>query len=175
MAILKPQIKEKILKNAKRQHPTKHLDQKDTKTKKSKLSGGLFFTFSWGVKSPLFPPVRYSTATNTLTYWLNKNNHCLKVVVTVDKHQRFKSFIRQMTSTRLEHLSSKPEKSFVSNFKIADYFFWLQVTFICKMLRSEILSGICAKLHTVAASNNRVHMPWSLSTYTGCHVQSFTS
>jgi len=30
------------------------------------------------------------------------------------------------------------------------------------MLRSEILSGICAKLHTVAASNNRVHMPWSL-------------
>jgi len=30
------------------------------------------------------------------------------------------------------------------------------------VLRSEIPSGICAKLHTVAASNNRVHMPWSL-------------
>jgi len=30
------------------------------------------------------------------------------------------------------------------------------------MLRSKILSGICAKLRTVAASNNRVHMPWSL-------------
>jgi len=30
------------------------------------------------------------------------------------------------------------------------------------LLRSEIPSGICAKLHTVAASNNRVHMPWSL-------------
>jgi len=30
------------------------------------------------------------------------------------------------------------------------------------MLRSEILSGICAKLRTVAASNNKVHMPWSL-------------
>jgi len=53
MAILKPQIKEKILKNAKRQHPTKHLDQKDTKTKKSKLSGGLAFTFSWPGESNL--------------------------------------------------------------------------------------------------------------------------
>ena len=30
------------------------------------------------------------------------------------------------------------------------------------LLRSEIPSGICAKLCTVAASNNRVHMPWSL-------------
>jgi len=30
------------------------------------------------------------------------------------------------------------------------------------LLRSEIPSGICAKLRTVAASNNRVHMPWSL-------------
>jgi len=27
------------------------------------------------------------------------------------------------------------------------------------LLRSEIPSGICAKLRTVAASNNRVHMP----------------
>jgi len=32
-------------------------------------------------------------------------------------------------------------------------------------LRSEIPSDICAKLHTVAASNNRVHMPWSLFAY----------
>ena len=30
------------------------------------------------------------------------------------------------------------------------------------LLRSEIPSGICAKLRTVAASNSRVHMPWSL-------------
>jgi len=30
------------------------------------------------------------------------------------------------------------------------------------LLRSEIPSGICAKLHTVAARNNRVNMPWSL-------------
>jgi len=30
------------------------------------------------------------------------------------------------------------------------------------LLRSEIPSGICAKLRTVAASNNRGHMPWSL-------------
>jgi len=32
----------------------------------------------------------------------------------------------------------------------------------CILLRSEIPSGICAKLRSVAASNNRVHMPWSL-------------
>jgi len=30
------------------------------------------------------------------------------------------------------------------------------------LLRLEIPSSICAKLCTVAASNNRVHMPWSL-------------
>jgi len=30
------------------------------------------------------------------------------------------------------------------------------------VFRSEIPSGICAKLRTVAASNHRVHMPWSL-------------
>ena len=30
------------------------------------------------------------------------------------------------------------------------------------LLQSEILSGICAKLRTVTASNNRIHMPWSL-------------
>ena len=33
---------------------------------------------------------------------------------------------------------------------------------ICVVLRSESLSWKCAKLHTVAASNNRDHMPWSL-------------
>jgi len=33
---------------------------------------------------------------------------------------------------------------------------------ITPLLRSEIPSGICAKLRTVAASNNRDHMPWSL-------------
>jgi len=43
------------------------------------------------------------------------------------------------------------------------------------LLRSEIPSGICAKLRTVAASNNRVHMPWSLSAYASRYVQSFTS
>ena len=30
------------------------------------------------------------------------------------------------------------------------------------LLRSEIPSGMCAKLRSVVASNNRVHMPWSL-------------
>ena len=43
------------------------------------------------------------------------------------------------------------------------------------VLRSEIPSGICAKLRTVAASNNKVHMPWSLSAYASRYVQSFTS
>ena len=43
------------------------------------------------------------------------------------------------------------------------------------LLRSEILSGICAKLRTVAASNNRVHMPWLLSAYASRYVQWFTS
>jgi len=33
---------------------------------------------------------------------------------------------------------------------------------IVAVLRLEIPSGMCAKLRTVAASNNRAHMPWSL-------------
>jgi len=45
-----------------------------------------------------------------------------KIIVTVDKHQRLKSFISQTTSVRLEHSSSNAENSFVSNFKIAGYF-----------------------------------------------------
>ena len=45
-----------------------------------------------------------------------------KIFVTVDKHQRLKSFISQTTSVRLEHSSSNAENSFVSNFKIAGYF-----------------------------------------------------
>jgi len=36
------------------------------------------------------------------------------------------------------------------------------VLILMLVLRSEIPSGMCAKLRTVAASNNRVHMPWSL-------------
>jgi len=43
------------------------------------------------------------------------------------------------------------------------YMQWVNIT--CNellLLRSEIPSGMCAKLRTVAASNNRVHMPWSL-------------
>jgi len=35
--------------------------------------------------------------------------------VTVDKHQRFKSFISQTTSNRLKLSSRNAEKSFVSN------------------------------------------------------------
>jgi len=45
-----------------------------------------------------------------------------KFFVAVDKKQRFKSFIKQMTSIRIEHSSSNAKNSFVSNFKIADYF-----------------------------------------------------
>ena len=47
--------------------------------------------------------------------------------VAVDKHQRFKSFISQTTSLRLELSSTNPEKSHVSNFKIAEYFIKLHV------------------------------------------------
>ena len=43
-----------------------------------------------------------------------------KIFVRVDKHKRFKSFIRQPTSVRLEHSFSNAENSFVSNFKIVD-------------------------------------------------------
>ena len=43
------------------------------------------------------------------------------------------------------------------------------------LLRSEIPRGICAKLRTVAASNNRAHMPWSLFAYACRYVQSLTS
>ena len=43
------------------------------------------------------------------------------------------------------------------------------------VLRSDIPSGICAKLRTVGASNNRVHMTWSLSSHASHQVQSFTS
>jgi len=39
------------------------------------------------------------------------------------------------------------------------------------LLPSEIPSGICAKLRTVAARNNRVHMPWSVSAYASHQVQ----
>jgi len=46
-----------------------------------------------------------------------------RIFVTIDKHQRFKSFIRQTRSTRLEHLSSNAENAFVRNFEIVDYFF----------------------------------------------------
>jgi len=39
---------------------------------------------------------------------------------------------------------------------------WRVRFFIVVLLRSEMPSGMCAKLRTVAACNNRVHMPWSL-------------
>jgi len=42
------------------------------------------------------------------------------------------------------------------------------------LLESESPSIMCAKLRTVATSNNRDHMPWSLSTYASHYVQSFT-
>jgi len=42
------------------------------------------------------------------------------------------------------------------------------------LLRSESPSLECAKLHTVAASNNRDHMPWSLFASASRYIQSFT-
>jgi len=52
-----------------------------------------------------------------------KQKSMFKIFVTVDKHQRFKYFVRQTTSIRLEHLFRNTENSFVCNFKISDYFF----------------------------------------------------
>jgi len=46
-----------------------------------------------------------------------------EMFVTVNEHQRFKSFISQTICIRFEHSSSSAENSFVSKFKIADYFF----------------------------------------------------
>jgi len=37
-----------------------------------------------------------------------------------------------MTSIRLEHSSSKAENAFVNKLKIADYFFEVRVTIVCK-------------------------------------------
>jgi len=50
----------------------------------------------------------------------------VKIFVTVDKRHRFKSFISKTKSIRFEHSSCNAEISFVSNFKIADYFFLLR-------------------------------------------------
>ena len=42
------------------------------------------------------------------------------------------------------------------------------------LLLLENPSDMCAKRHTMAASNNRDHMPWSLFVYASHYVQSFT-
>ena len=42
------------------------------------------------------------------------------------------------------------------------------------LLRSGSLSNKCAKLQTVAASNNREHMSWSHFAYASHYIQSFT-
>jgi len=36
---------------------------------------------------------------------------------------------------------------------------YFQIYITCLLSQTEIPSGMCAKLRTVAASNNRVHMP----------------
>ena len=50
----------------------------------------------------------------------------------------------------------------------------LRVKVTSILLRSESPSVMCAKVHTMAASNNRVHMPQSLFAYASYHIQSFT-
>jgi len=55
-----------------------------------------------------------------------------KIFVTIDKQLRFKSFVSQTTSVRLKLSSSNSENLFVSNVKIPDYFFKLQVTIVRK-------------------------------------------
>jgi len=60
----------------------------------------------------------------------------LKTFVTVDKHQRFKSFVSQTTSVRHEHSSRNAQKPLVSNFKIAAF---LQTGLRC----FQLCNGLC--------------------------------
>jgi len=92
---------------------------------KYRLSGGWFLHLA-GQGSQIAPlPFRQLLNCNKQFKILIKQKYSMfKIFVTVDKHLSFKSFIRQTASTviSLEHLSSNAENSFVSNFKIADYF-----------------------------------------------------
>ena len=50
----------------------------------------------------------------------------------------------------------------ITGIELSKYVVTMKRAEILTVLRSEIPSGMSAKLRTVAASNNRVHMPWSL-------------
>ena len=50
----------------------------------------------------------------------------------------------------------------ITAWKLLKHWSWLCPCVVLILVLSEIPSGICVKLRTVAASNNRVHMPWSL-------------
>jgi len=56
-----------------------------------------------------------------------------------------------------------------------DFFDLITLESFMVLLRSESPSGICAKLRTVAASNNRDNAPQSLFAYASHFVQSYTS
>jgi len=91
---------------------------------KNKLCGEVVFRFSWPGESnrpsslPSITPLQ-----QILKILIKQKLSTFKIFATVDKRQRFKSFIRQTISVRLEHSSRNAENSFVNNFKIADYFF----------------------------------------------------
>ena len=67
------------------------------KITKYELRGGAVFAFSWpGSQVAPLPSVNYSTATNTLKYWLNKNNN-----------QYLKSLLRLININVSNRLSGK--------------------------------------------------------------------
>jgi len=82
---------------------------------KYKLSGCPVFTFSLpGREFAPLTPRQLCHCKKTLEI-LIKQKLMFTMLVIVDKHQHFECFISQMTSIRLEVLSSNAVKSFVSN------------------------------------------------------------
>jgi len=81
-----------------------------------------------------------------------------------------------MTATTVASCSCIPDKVFCAWSGCKNKLNWTQHNLhilvtapFCCYRKSP--SGMCAKLRTVAATNNRVHMPWSLSAYASHYVQ----
>ena len=103
---------------------------------KYKISRALVFTFSWPGESnrPLL-----LHCNKYIKIIIKQKWSIFKILVTVDKHQRFQYFINQTTSIRLEYSSSNAENSFVNNFKIADDFSELRFAIVCKTSQHSIM------------------------------------
>ena len=80
------------------------------------------------------------------------------VTVSIWKHRRNKNGLLKKQIVFLKYVIIRLLCGTPRNVPIHLKFF----IFVYVLLRSEIPNGICAKLRTVAANNNRVHMPLSL-------------